>query len=106
MKFVHPIKKKYPKFYPVADENSKILILGSFPSEDWEAGGFYYGSRRNRFWHLIVRLFDKQFRDSSSVCYSEIEKDSKIDAFVSAMAISFTLIVSQLSTMDFSADAG
>ena len=84
-RFIHPIKKIFPKYYPIANENSKILILGSFPSKDWVNGGFYYGSLRNSFWKLIVRIFDKQFSDLSSFCYCQIGKGSKIDDYVKTM---------------------
>lgn len=40
-------------FQPVYDENSKILILGSFPSVKSREQGFYYGHPRNRFWKVI-----------------------------------------------------
>lgn len=38
---------------PVYDGNSRILILGSFPSEASRSAGFYYGHPRNRFWRVI-----------------------------------------------------
>ena len=38
---------------PVYDGNSRILILGSFPSEASRKQGFYYGHPRNRFWRVI-----------------------------------------------------
>lgn len=38
---------------PIFDENSRILILGSFPSVRLREVGFYYGHPRNRFWLLI-----------------------------------------------------
>ena len=37
-------------FSPVFDQNSRVLILGSFPSVRSRADGFYYGHPRNRFW--------------------------------------------------------
>ena len=43
---VHPIA-------PVFDANSKILILGSFPSVRSREVGFYYGHPQNRFWKII-----------------------------------------------------
>ncbi|MSB11298.1 DNA-deoxyinosine glycosylase [Finegoldia sp. BIOML-A1] len=48
---VHPLK-------PLYDENSKILILGSFPSVKTREYGFFYGHPQNRFWKLMERLFD------------------------------------------------
>ena len=43
-------------FGPVYNENSLILILGSFPSVKSREAGFYYGHPRNRFWPLIAAL--------------------------------------------------
>lgn len=40
-------------FEPVFDENSHILILGSFPSVKSRQEGFYYGNPGNRFWRVI-----------------------------------------------------
>jgi hypoxanthine-DNA glycosylase len=48
---VHPLK-------PCFDENSKILILGSFPSVKTREYGFFYGHPQNRFWPLMENLFD------------------------------------------------
>ena len=36
-------------FSPVYDEQSEILILGSFPSVKSREQGFYYGHSQNRF---------------------------------------------------------
>lgn len=44
---------------PVYDENSKILILGSFPSEASRMCGFYYGHPQNRFWRVLPRVLEK-----------------------------------------------
>ena len=43
-------------FDPVFDENSKILILGSFPSVLSRETSFYYGHPRNRFWKLLAKI--------------------------------------------------
>lgn len=47
---VHPI----PPFF---DENSKILILGSFPSVKSREQGFFYGHPQNRFWKVLAHTF-------------------------------------------------
>jgi len=83
--YIHPMKKT--KYYPIANKNSKILILGSFPSTDHskvevENEKFYYGSRRNRFWHLVVKLFDEKFSSSKPISYNDIKKGSDVDEFV------------------------
>lgn len=43
-------------FLPVYDENSKILILGSFPSVKSREQGFYYGHPKNRFWKVVAAV--------------------------------------------------
>ena len=48
--------QKHP-FAPVFDEKSKVLILGSFPSESSEEAGFYYGDTGNRFWNTLGEVF-------------------------------------------------
>lgn len=40
-------------FPPLYDENSKILILGSFPSVKSREEMFFYGHKQNRFWRVI-----------------------------------------------------
>lgn len=47
---VHP-------FEPLYDKNSKILILGSFPSVKSRQQKFYYGHPQNRFWKVISAVF-------------------------------------------------
>lgn len=46
---VHPIQ-------PLYDENSEILILGSFPSVKSREEGFFYGHPQNRFWKVMARI--------------------------------------------------
>lgn len=41
---------------PVYDENSKILILGSFPSVKSREQRFFYGHPQNRFWKVISNI--------------------------------------------------
>ena len=38
---------------PVFDENSRILILGSFPSVKSREQQFFYGHPQNRFWRVL-----------------------------------------------------
>ncbi len=44
-------------FPPLYDENSKILILGSFPSVKSREQMFFYGHPQNRFWKVISVVF-------------------------------------------------
>lgn len=42
---------------PVYDENSEILILGSFPSVKSREAAFFYGHPQNRFWRVIAAVY-------------------------------------------------
>lgn len=44
------------EFSPVFDENSRLLVLGSFPSVKSRAQGFYYGHPQNRFWKVLAAI--------------------------------------------------
>ena len=44
---------------PVYADNSRILILGSFPSVKSRQTGFYYGNPHNRFWKILSILYDE-----------------------------------------------
>lgn len=41
-------------FPPLYDENSRILILGSFPSVKSREVNFFYGHPQNRFWKMLA----------------------------------------------------
>ena len=43
-------------FQPLVFKDSKILILGSFPSIDSFEKSFYYAHPRNQFWKLLSKL--------------------------------------------------
>lgn len=51
-KIIHP-------FPPVYNSESRILILGSFPSAASRAQEFYYAHPRNRFWPLLAALLNE-----------------------------------------------
>lgn len=42
---------------PVFDRNSKVLILGSFPSVKSREAQFFYGHPQNRFWKVTSAVF-------------------------------------------------
>ena len=42
---------------PIYDDNSTILILGSFPSVKSREEGFFYGHPQNRFWKVTSAVF-------------------------------------------------
>lgn len=50
----------YHNIPPVFDENSRILILGSFPSVKSREAQFFYAHPQNRFWKVISAVFDSE----------------------------------------------
>lgn len=44
---------------PIYSADSKVLILGSFPSPRSRESGFYYGHPHNRFWTVLSILFEE-----------------------------------------------
>lgn len=48
---------KHP-FPPLYDEDSRILILGSFPSVKSREQMFFYGHPHNRFWKVVSSVFE------------------------------------------------
>ena len=47
-------------FPPLYDKNSKILILGSFPSVKSREQMFFYGHPQNRFWKVISAVLESE----------------------------------------------
>ena len=45
-------------FPPLFDKNSKILILGSFPSVKSREQKFFYGHPQNRFWKVMSGILN------------------------------------------------
>ena len=50
---IHPIP-------PLYDADSRVLILGSFPSVKSREAMFFYGHPQNRFWPLLARLLGEE----------------------------------------------
>ena len=50
---VHPIPPTY-------DAESRILILGSFPSPKSREAGYFYGNPHNRFWQVMAALYGEE----------------------------------------------
>ena len=50
--------KQFHKLKPIYNKNSKILILGSFPSAISRENNFYYANITNRFWKVLEKLFN------------------------------------------------
>ena len=53
MKVIHPLK-------PIYNSESKILILGSFPSIKSRENNFYYANPRNRFFSTLEKIFNEK----------------------------------------------
>lgn len=49
---IHPIQPTY-------ETNSRILILGSFPSPKSRESGYFYGHPQNRFWKVVAALYQE-----------------------------------------------
>ena len=52
-------KEKHP-FPPLYDKNSRVLILGSFPSVKSREQMFFYGHPQNRFWKVVPAIFKEK----------------------------------------------
>ncbi|MBP3877241.1 MAG: DNA-deoxyinosine glycosylase [Lachnospiraceae bacterium] len=50
------LKPEVHPFEPVCDAESRVLILGSFPSVKSRECGFYYGHPQNRFWKVTAAV--------------------------------------------------
>ncbi len=46
-------------FGPLFNEDSHVLILGSFPSVKSREQNFFYGHPQNRFWKTVAAVFDR-----------------------------------------------
>ena len=54
------MSKTIRSFLPVADENSRVLILGSMPGRESLEKNEYYANKRNGFWKIVHAIFDVQ----------------------------------------------
>ncbi len=52
-------------FPPVFDRESRVLILGSFPSVKSRQIEFYYGNKQNRFWRTVCGFFKEEIPEST-----------------------------------------
>ncbi|MBR2843810.1 MAG: DNA-deoxyinosine glycosylase [Solobacterium sp.] len=54
-------------FGPFIQNDSEILILGSFPSVRSREQSFFYGHPQNRFWPVLAHIFDEQTLETNDV---------------------------------------
>ena len=48
----------YHPFPPLYNKESRVLILGSFPSVKSREQMFFYGHPQNRFWKVVSKVFE------------------------------------------------
>ena len=65
---------------PFYNNDSKILILGSFPSIKSREIGFYYSHPQNRFWKVLAYIFNEEIPNSIED-KKELLKRNKIALF-------------------------
>lgn len=57
IRLVHPV-------LPVYNQESNILILGSFPSVKSREGEFFYHHPQNRFWKVISAIYEERLPET------------------------------------------
>lgn len=67
MPVIHP-------FPPFLRPDSRVLILGSFPSVRSRAEGFYYGHPQNRFWRVLSALLKEELPGDTKSKQQLLEK--------------------------------
>ena len=56
---MNPSRIEHP-FGPLYSQDSRVLILGSFPSIKSREQQFFYGHPQNRFWKVIAALYGQE----------------------------------------------
>ncbi len=59
MSIIHPIP-------PLYNDESRVLILGSFPSVKSREACFFYAHPQNRFWRVLAALFHEEVPQSTA----------------------------------------
>lgn len=54
------LERLFHPWKPIYDKNSKILILGSFPSPKSRENNFYYGHPQNAFWKTVAQVLNQK----------------------------------------------
>ncbi len=57
--------EKQVGFAPVFQADSRLLILGSFPSVKSREVEFYYGNKQNRFWRTVCGFFGENVPENT-----------------------------------------
>ena len=61
---------EYHTIKPYYNKDSKVLILGSFPSRKSREEGFYYAHPQNRFWKILSHIYNEEITALFDVCAS------------------------------------
>ncbi len=67
--------KQHP-FAPIVFNNTRILILGSFPSKISIVNNFYYSNPRNQFWKIMSAITNYPINNRDQMIW--LLKESKI----------------------------
>ena len=83
-------------FGPLYNADSEVLILGSFPSVKSREQAFFYGHPQNRFWKVIVSVYDEAPADdaTASTAREEMARVSATDVSKWTVADKRTFILS------------
>jgi hypoxanthine-DNA glycosylase len=92
------IKRGFAPFY---DGNSKVLILGSFPSVKSRQVEFYYGNKQNAFWRIVSSFFGeseplstadkKDFLTRRNIALWDVVESCEIEGSADATIKNFTV---------------
>ena len=55
------------EFEPVWNKDSRVLVLGTFPSVKSRQQKFYYGHPQNRFWKVTAALLERSEEHTSEL---------------------------------------
>ena len=62
------VQRVFHTLEPLFDRESRVLILGSFPSVVSRQKSFYYANPTNRFWPVMETLFHETITDRKEFC--------------------------------------
>ena len=51
---------------PIYDDDSEVLILGSFPSKESRESKSYYANKSNSFWNIICEFYNESLPTNNS----------------------------------------
>ena len=68
------MSERISSFPPIADKNSKILILGSIPGAKSLEMKQYYAHPQNKFWKIIFEILEEEFTTDYAARISMLKK--------------------------------